>query len=588
MKIVNNMQQGSTDWLQFRATRFGSSEAAAMLGLSPYTTRTELLRIKHTGLDREFGDWFQRNVLDKGHAVEAATRPLIEDQIADTLYPAVCQGEGRLVASCDGLDLDIRLLWECKQWNEALAAEVTAGRVPDTHMPQCQHQLLVTGAERLLFTVSDGADRIVTTEVLPSPEWFQRLRDGWAQFEKDLAAYVPAPAAAPTPVGKAPDTLPALRIDLTGQVTASNLAEFKATALGAIRSVNRTLKTDQDFADAEKAVKWCADVEARLKAAKEHALSQTASIDELFRSLDEIAAESKAVRLDIDKLVTRRKTEVKEEAVSAARRALDAHIATLNAEIAPMRVPTQVADFAGAIKGLRSIASMQDALDTTLAGAKIAADAQARVIRGNVATFKAQAAGLEFLFADLGAVVHKAADDFAMLVDARIAKHRADEAAREIERQRQEAERIAAAERRATAEAEARVRAEQEAMARKQREAEEAERLRLRDEQDREDARRRALDLERQAATVPAPIKMQIVPPSAPSQPEPATLNLGAICARLGFTVSAHFVGDVLGIQPAATDKRASLYTERQFGLICERIAAHVRTLAATHKQAAA
>lgn len=95
-------------------------------------------------------------------------------------------------------------------------------------------------------------------------------------------------------------------------------------------------------------------------------------------------------------------------------------------------------------------------------------------------------------------------------------------------------------------------------------------------------------DLERQAATVPAPIKMQIVPPSAPSQPEPATLNLGAICARLGFTVSAHFVGDVLGIQPAATDKRASLYTERQFGLICERIAAHVRTLAATHKQAAA
>ena len=108
------------------------------------------------------------------------------------------------------------------------------------------------------------------------------------------------------------------------------------------------------------------------------------------------------------------------------------------------------------------------------------------------------------------------------------------------------------------------------------------------DEQDREDARRRALDLERQAATVPAPIKMQIVPPSAPSQPEPATLNLGAICARLGFTVSAHFVGDVLGIQPAATDKRASLYTERQFGLICERIAAHVRTLAATHKQAAA
>lgn len=584
MKIVNNMQQGSTDWLQFRATRFGSSEAAAMLGLSPYTTRTELLRIKHTGLDREFGDWFQRNVLDKGHAVEAATRPLIEDQIADTLYPAVCQGEGRLAASCDGLDLDIRLLWECKQWNEALAAEVTAGRVPDTHMPQCQHQLLVTGAERLLFTVSDGADRIVTTEVLPSPEWFQRLRDGWAQFEKDLAAYVPAPAAAPTPVGKAPDTLPALRIEVQGMVTASNLAEFKSTALAAIRSVNRDLKTDADFADADKAVKWCADVEARLKAAKEHALSQTASIDELFKALDDIAAESKAVRLDLDKLVKRRKDEVREQAVTVAAAELARHVRALSAELAPMALRPVTADFAGSIKGLRSIASMQDALDTTLAGAKILADGQALGIRANVAAFKAATGddrALQALFADLGQLVHKAGDDFAAVLDGRIARHRADEARKEAERQAAEAARIAAAEQRARDEAAAAARQRMEADARA------AEQARQ-DEQDREDARRRALDLERQAATVPAPIQMQIVPPSAPSQPEPATLNLGAICARLGFTVSAHFVGDVLGIQPAATDKRASLYTERQFGLICERIAAHVRTLAATHKQAAA
>jgi putative phage-type endonuclease len=580
MKIVNNMQQGSTDWLQFRATRFGSSEAAAMLGLSPYTTRTELLRIKHTGLDREFGDWFQRNVLDKGHAVEAATRPLIEDQIADTLYPAVCQGEGRLVASCDGLDLDIRLLWECKQWNEALAAEVTAGRVPDTHMPQCQHQLLVTGAERLLFTVSDGADRIVTTEVLPSPEWFQRLRDGWAQFEKDLAAYVPAPAAAPAPVGKAPDTLPALRIEITGAVTASNLAEFKASALGAIRAVNRDLQTDQHFADAEQAVKWCADVEHRLAAAKDHALSQTATIDALFKTIDDISSEARRVRLDLDKLVTRRKGELKDAEVARARDALSMHVLAVNAEISPARLQ-HVAELGAAIMGLKTLDSVRAKLDDAVAAEKVRLDTRAREIRENLTHCRAAGAGLEYLFADVATLVHKPADDFRTLVAARIDTHRAAEARKEAERQAAEAARIAAAEQRARDEAAAAERQRLEADARA------AEQARQ-DEQDREDARRRALDLERQAAYVPAPIKMQIVPPSAPSQPEPATLNLGAICARLGFTVSAHFVGDVLGIQPAATDKRASLYTERQFGLICERIAAHVRTLAATHKQAAA
>ena len=76
------------------------------------------------------------------------------------------------------------------------------------------------------------------------------------------------------------------------------------------------------------------------------------------------------------------------DARPAARAALDRHIADLNGELAPMRLQPVAADFGAAIKGLRSIDSMQDALDTTLAQAKIAADGQARVIRHNVANFK--------------------------------------------------------------------------------------------------------------------------------------------------------------------------------------------------------
>ena len=57
-------------------------------------------------------------------------------------------------------------------------------------------------------------------------------------------------------------------------------------ALAAIRGVNRKLDTDQDFADAEATVRWCGEVESRLAAAKEHALSQTSSIDILFKAID--------------------------------------------------------------------------------------------------------------------------------------------------------------------------------------------------------------------------------------------------------------------------------------------------------------
>ncbi|MBP9911752.1 MAG: YqaJ viral recombinase family protein, partial [Rubrivivax sp.] len=586
---THNLIQGSPEWLAYRAQNFNASDAPAMMGCSPYKTRAELLREVHTGRPADVDVATQKR-FDAGHRAEALARPLAEEIIGEELYP-VTGSAGRLSASFDGLTLDETQGFEHKALNAEIRAAFDAAWqqraedpeagpfLPIYHRVQMEQQLHVSGAERILFMASEwGADGNLIEErhcwYYPDDELRANILRGWEQFERDLAAYVLPESAPAAPVGQAPEMLPALRIEITGAVTASNLAEFKASALGAIRAVNRDLQTDQHFADAEKAVKWCADVEQRLAAAKDHALSQTATIDALFKAIDDISSEARRVRLDLDKLVTRRKGELKDSEVARARDALSMHVLAVNAEISPARLQ-HVAELGAAIKGLKTLDSVRAKLDDAVAAEKVRLDTRAREIRENLTHCRAAGAGLEYLFADVATLVHKPADDFRTLVAARIDTHRAAEARKEAERQAAEAARIAAAEQRARDEAAAAERQRLEADARA------AEQARQ-DEQDREDARRHALDLERQAATVPAPIKMQIVPPSAPSQPEPATLNLGAICARLGFTVSAHFVGDVLGIQPAATDKRASLYTERQFGLICERIAAHVRTLAAT------
>ena len=254
--MIHELQQGSDAWSQFRLAHFGASEAAAMLGLSKNVTRSELLRAKATGVAREFSDFVQKRILDHGHEVEALARPIVEEIEGVELYPAT-YSDGLLSASVDGIDLMGDVVFEHKQWAEALAAQVDAGIVPDEHMPQCQQILMVTKAKRVLFVVSDGTrEKMVSAEVLPAPSWFDRIRAGWEQFARDLSTYSPPESAEPVPVGHAPETLPALRIEVTGAVTASNLAEFKQTALAAIRSVNRDLKTDQDFADADKAVKW--------------------------------------------------------------------------------------------------------------------------------------------------------------------------------------------------------------------------------------------------------------------------------------------------------------------------------------------
>lgn len=460
-RTVHDVQQGTGPWLRLREGYFTASEAPAALGVSRYVTRAELLRRKHTGVGAE-PDAATLGRFEAGHAAEARARPLAEREVGD-LYPVTMTAEVeglKLLASLDGLTMDDDIVWETKLWNEELAAAVRAGELPEHYTVQMDQELLVSGASRCLFTCTDGTpERFVSCWYESTPERRYALVDGWKRFAADLAAYE-LPAAAPAaPVGKAPETLPALLISVTGEVTASNLDAFKATALGAIRSVNRDLQTDQHFADAEKAVKWCAEVESRLTAAKEHALSQTASIERLFRAIDDIRSEARTVRLDLSKLVDRRKTEVKEEAVARARKAFDEHVAALNAEIAPFRLPAIAADFAGTIKGLKSFSSMQDKLDGLLATVKVAAEVEARGIRANVATFKAEAESFEFLFADLGAVIHKASDDFLALVRSRIAVHQAAEAKREAERQAAEAARIAAAEQRAREQAEAEARA---------------------------------------------------------------------------------------------------------------------------------
>lgn len=572
-RTIHDVQQGTGPWLTLREGHNTASEAPAALGVSKYVTRAELLRRKHTGVGAE-PDGAMLGRFEAGHAAEARARPPVEGIVGDELFPVTvtCEVDGlKLLASLDGLTMDESIAWETKLWNEELAAAVRAGELPAHYTVQMDQALLVTGAERCLFTCTDGTpERFVSCWYERDESKFAALLDGWRGFIADLATYTLPPSTEAAPVGKAPETLPALRIEVTGQVTASNLAEFKATALGAIRSVNRDLRTDQDFADAEKAVKWCADVEARLKAAKEHALSQTASIDALFKALDDISAEARTVRLDLDKLVARRKTEVKEEAVAKARKALDEHIARLQAEIAPFRLPTISADFAGTIKGLKSVASMQDKLDGLLATTKIAAEADARAIRANVATFKAEAGDYEFLFADLGQVIHKAADDFKALVQGRIAQHKVAEVERE--RKKREAEELA----RQQAEARA---------AEQRRQAEEAQRLAA-------EASARAAAAAPPAAPIvppqPAVVSQSapIVPPVSASVPapradEPATLKLGDINERLApLQISAAGLV-ILGIHPAATQGASKLYRPSDYDRVLRAIAKHVNTLQA-------
>ena len=442
---IHNVAQGSAEWLALRARFRTASEAPAMMGASKYQTRTDLLAAKKSGITPDVTP-SQQFIFDKGHATEALARPLTEALIGEELYPIVAT-EGNLLASMDGATMLGETLFEHKLWNESVVAQVKAGELAPHYYWQLEQQLLVSGAERVIFVCSDGTpENFVHMEYRPVAGRAAQLIEGWKQFEADLANFELADAPSIV-VGKAPDELPALRIELTGMVTASNLKVFEDSALAVIDSVKTTLSTDQDFADAKKAVKWCGDVEEAVAVAKKQALSQTQSIDELFSSLDRISAHARETRLKVDKLVKAQELLVKTNIKQKAELALADHIAAINKTLGKVTLPHVVSDFAGAMKNKRTIASLQDAVDTELARAKIDASQAADGIRLNLTSLAELAVDHAFLFSDVQQLVTKANDDLVTLIKFRISEHqKAEQAKADAKRiaDEQEAQRLAA------------------------------------------------------------------------------------------------------------------------------------------------
>jgi len=594
---IHDLTQGSPEWQQYRLEKFGASEAAAMLGISPLVKRNELLHMKATGTAQEFSDWVQANILDYGHEVEALARPIVEELIGEDLYPVTCS-DGRLSASCDGLTMLEDVAFEHKQWNQALAESVALGRLPDEYMPQCQQIMMVTGAGKVVFVCSDGTrDNLVYVSVYPDAAWQERIRAGWAQFEKDLATYEHVEVL-PPPVAAAVQDLPALSIRVDGQLTLNhNLVLFGEKLKAFVADIDTNPSDDQAFADAEQAIKVMERAETALGAAEASALGQISTVDDMVKTVASYKDLARKTRLMLEKVVKARKETIRVEIQQAGKDKAAAHIDALNARLGKPYMPAISFDFAAVMKGKKTVASLRDAVDTELARFKIEANAVADRIQVNLGTLRELAGAHAFLFADTASIVLKAADDLTSLVKMRIAEHEAAEVAKaEALRARiAEEERV-----KAEAAAAAKMHQEQAEAARVAEEAAAAERARVAAETKRQLDEQAAsiAATSKVAAAVVAPAPQPVVEsaPAAPAQVPPLaaarpaalasapTLRLGQIAERLGFSLTADFLAS-LGFAAAGRDRAAVLYHEADFPTICGALVNHISAVQA--KQAA-
>jgi predicted phage-related endonuclease len=481
---------------------------------------------------------------------------------------------GRYSASFDGLTMMGDVAFEHKllgqRLRDAMHDGCTGTDLPLDYQVQMEHQLMVSGAERVLFMASKWErDETAGGEYVPlayrycwytpNPELRARIVAGWEQFAAELADYVPTEAAAP--VVPAPmESLPAVVVQVQGALTvAGNLPAFGQALRSFIERIPLKPATDQQFADAEAACKALKKAEDALTQAEDGALAQISDVEQMRRAVADLRNLARTTRLATEKLVKAEKDARRTERVVAARQAFDKHVAACQLDIKGVRLNVPMPDFGAAIKGLSSLSSIDDKLKAALIAGQAEVNTLASKIIENLRMLDSVPQHAH-LFADRQELAYKDAETLELLMQKRVD---AEAARLEAERQRIQAE----------AERKAKEAAERQSV---QPTALHGPHGTVAYQADGMPAEGRAkFDHDPRFAAV-------VAGAPAPQVDEPATLKLRSINERLEPITLTEAGIRSLGIEPAGHDRRAVLYRESDFLHICSALMNHLRDVAAS------
>ncbi|MDN3506511.1 MAG: YqaJ viral recombinase family protein [Simkaniaceae bacterium] len=156
------LEQNTEEWLEFRKTKIGSSDAPIIMGESPWKTPQQLWEEK-MGL-RESS--YESAAMHRGKQLEPAARKAFEKETGLVVWPNVLIHPEHefIIASLDGITMDGKAAVEIKCPGEKTHQMALSGEIPKHYQIQMQHQLAVTGLQEMFYYSYDG-QRGVTLKV---------------------------------------------------------------------------------------------------------------------------------------------------------------------------------------------------------------------------------------------------------------------------------------------------------------------------------------------------------------------------------------------------------------------------------------
>lgn len=146
---IVDLEQGSPQWLDYRKTRIGGSDAPIIMGASPWTTIYQLYCQKMDIVPPKE----KTPAMQRGHDLEPVARAIAEDMLGHRFTPVVVESIVRpfLMVSLDGLSEDGKNALEIKCPNEEYHKLAAKGVVPEEYTWQLYH----------IFNVMPDLDRIM-------------------------------------------------------------------------------------------------------------------------------------------------------------------------------------------------------------------------------------------------------------------------------------------------------------------------------------------------------------------------------------------------------------------------------------------
>lgn len=175
-QILEDLQQGSPEWLSLRKTKITATDASVIMGTSHWKTR---IKLYHEKLSND-PPMPPNERMQRGTDLEPVARELFSIQTGIEIKPMVIVKDWAM-ASLDGMNVLGTKIVEIKCPGEKDHSIALSGKIPDHYYPQVQHQIYVAGVDMSYYFSFDGIDGVIV-EVLRDDKYIAKMLEEEKKF----------------------------------------------------------------------------------------------------------------------------------------------------------------------------------------------------------------------------------------------------------------------------------------------------------------------------------------------------------------------------------------------------------------------